>query len=264
MNNSGFSVKVAWDASSIQEWFDSTSPLKLIQISPELGMKFRKRFIKGFLIPGQSQIYIALVQNNLMIGCLAFNSYGAFASIPKNESDIYMLADTTPSEWDKSTDLLLFAMRTKECKELLENKFNREIKTIYTKAFSLNPTIQRYKKHGKLTYKKIIAENNKVKIDEKIKNRARSSVKIALQKNIITKQPCEVCGSIEYVEAHHKDYSKPLEIKWLCIKHHHEADIKDESCYKLLGYDLGYTFEAGSIVSLKEAKAQFIQKTWKK
>ena len=30
------------------------------------------------------------------------------------------------------------------------------------------------------------------------------------------------------------------------------------------GFDLGYTFKAGSIISLKEAKQQFIQKSWKK
>ena len=30
---------------------------------------------------------------------------------------------------------------------------------------------------------------------------------------------CEVCG-IKNAEAHHDDYAKPLEIKWLCKGHH--------------------------------------------
>lgn len=45
----------------------------------------------------------------------------------------------------------------------------------------------------------------------------------ALRNKTLIKQPCEKCGC-EKVEAHHEDYSKPLEINWLCKKHHVEAD----------------------------------------
>lgn len=38
-------------------------------------------------------------------------------------------------------------------------------------------------------------------------------------------KPCEVCGSMD-VQAHHDDYSKPLEVRWLCVKHHNEFHIK--------------------------------------
>jgi hypothetical protein len=39
------------------------------------------------------------------------------------------------------------------------------------------------------------------------------------------RQPCEVCGSLT-TEAHHDDYSKPLDIRWLCRIHHREHHLR--------------------------------------
>ena len=38
---------------------------------------------------------------------------------------------------------------------------------------------------------------------------------------ILERKPCEVCGA-EKVEAHHEDYYKPLDVNWLCKRHHAE------------------------------------------
>lgn len=44
----------------------------------------------------------------------------------------------------------------------------------------------------------------------------------------LEKKPCEVCGGTK-VEAHHDDYDKPLEVRWLCKKHHSEVHTKTEA-----------------------------------
>ena len=41
----------------------------------------------------------------------------------------------------------------------------------------------------------------------------------AIRDGKLEKKPCEVCGSAQ-VHAHHDDYMKPLEVRWLCPAHH--------------------------------------------
>jgi hypothetical protein len=44
----------------------------------------------------------------------------------------------------------------------------------------------------------------------------------ALRDGRLTRQPCHVCGQTA-VEGHHPDYSRPLDVVWLCNQHHREA-----------------------------------------
>jgi hypothetical protein len=53
-----------------------------------------------------------------------------------------------------------------------------------------------------------------------IKYAARCAVGNAVRDGKLKKQPCEVCGSTIRIHAHHDDYTKPLEVRWLCPKHH--------------------------------------------
>jgi hypothetical protein len=55
------------------------------------------------------------------------------------------------------------------------------------------------------------------------KRKAQNVVYVAKRNKTLIPKPCEVCG-LEKSEAHHENYSKPLEINWLCKKHHAEAD----------------------------------------
>ena len=52
-----------------------------------------------------------------------------------------------------------------------------------------------------------------------VKVAARQAVSRAVRAGILTRMPCECCGC-PVVDAHHDDYSKPLEVRWLCRRHH--------------------------------------------
>lgn len=56
----------------------------------------------------------------------------------------------------------------------------------------------------------------------KMKQQARAVVNHAIRDGKITKPvACMDCGMVTKLEAHHKDYSKPLDVDWIC-KHCHE------------------------------------------
>lgn len=49
--------------------------------------------------------------------------------------------------------------------------------------------------------------------------KAHALVEYAVRTGRIKPQSCSVCGNAR-AEGHHRDYSKPLEVVWLCRKHH--------------------------------------------
>lgn len=46
----------------------------------------------------------------------------------------------------------------------------------------------------------------------------------AVRHGRIQPQPCEQCGA--KAQAHHDDYTKPLDVRWLCTKHHAEHHVR--------------------------------------
>lgn len=53
-----------------------------------------------------------------------------------------------------------------------------------------------------------------------VKRKAVNAVNNAVRDGRLAKLPCEICGA--KAQAHHDDYGKPLDVRWLCPKHHAE------------------------------------------
>jgi hypothetical protein len=58
-----------------------------------------------------------------------------------------------------------------------------------------------------------------------------TAIRCAIRDKVLTRMPCEICGITgrksmsngvlsSIVHAHHDDYNKPLEVRWLCKAHH--------------------------------------------
>lgn len=70
--------------------------------------------------------------------------------------------------------------------------------------------------------------------NETVWNDATYKLNYAKRKGRVVQLPCEVCGA-EKSQAHHCDYNKPLEVVWLCQKHHSEWHQNNTPIYSLEG-----------------------------
>jgi len=92
-----------------------------------------------------------------------------------------------------------------------------------------------YEKTGKEWYKEYYSENKekitsnmrRYRKDPKLrfKMKARAMVGQAIRAGRLFSQSCQTCGA-EKTQAHHKDYSKPLLVVWLCGKCHRIESAK--------------------------------------
>ena len=72
------------------------------------------------------------------------------------------------------------------------------------------------------------------------KKRACTALNNAIRDGKIVRQTiCEVCGSAQNVEAHHDDYTKVFDVRWLCKRHHWEADCARRE-HDAVSFNFGY------------------------
>lgn len=57
-----------------------------------------------------------------------------------------------------------------------------------------------------------------------IKARAWNAVARAKRSGRLVPQPCIYCNTTNSIEAHHEDYTKPLDVRWVCFSCHREQE----------------------------------------
>jgi len=63
------------------------------------------------------------------------------------------------------------------------------------------------------------AYGKKYYLEHKEKKLAQIKLSQKIKAGKVKKEPCNICGA-KKAEAHHEDYGKPLQVEWLCSKHH--------------------------------------------
>lgn len=80
--------------------------------------------------------------------------------------------------------------------------------------------------------------------DEKLKSYCRNTLNHAIEKGLIKRgEECQVCGSRDLIDGHHNDYSKPLDVIWLCRKHHYQRHLEIKNGFSVTekGDDLAFS-----------------------
>lgn len=119
---------------------------------------------------------------------------------------------------------------TRVCKRCKQERSRAEFSAHKKYADGLNHWCKECFKDWKVTWmernrERVLRKNNeRMKAayrtpEGHMKAIARSRLHNAVLYGKIERKPCEVCGD-ERVHGHHDDYTRPLEVRWLCRKHH--------------------------------------------
>lgn len=102
-----------------------------------------------------------------------------------------------------------------KCKECTKSDVKKHYRMTFIERQEYERSRQKdpERRAKKLEYSKKHRRNNPDKA------KARGLIKYAVRTGKIKRKPCEVCGR-EKSHAHHTDYSRPLDVRWLCATHH--------------------------------------------
>lgn len=109
-----------------------------------------------------------------------------------------------------------FASGIKTCNRCKADK-KRYQQTVMGKAVQKKADQKRQNDLSRILTRNEVSARMRLKYPEKIK--ARYLVAEALRKGLMERGACMICRK-QNAQAHHPDYSKPLEVMWLCSLHH--------------------------------------------
>ncbi len=103
-----------------------------------------------------------------------------------------------------------------DCNKYRRTEKGKEVRRKYRQTNSGKAACQRTNQRHDQKYRQLNPE----------KIKARSAVSHAIRDGkLIRPSHCESCSKKRFAEAHHKDYSKPLIVNWLCKECHKKWDV---------------------------------------
>lgn len=114
--------------------------------------------------------------------------------------------------------------KCKDCKKKSSSEYRKNNREKYLHYFRTHPRIN---SPARLKYLSEYAKSHPQKERDKKELIAQRKLQYAVDTGKIIRLPCSICGKTKS-EAHHPDYSKPLEVIWFCRSHHklHHARTK--------------------------------------
>lgn len=122
---------------------DIKPQLTVIRISqPQMNL-LRSEYLSKTIIPASASINLGVLANGKLIGAIAFNP----ASYSNSVGEVYLLSDfcIRPTKYKRLSKLILAATLSMEVKQILEQTFNRQVKKIYTTAFTEKAVSMKYR-----------------------------------------------------------------------------------------------------------------------
>ena len=123
--------------------------------------------------------------------------------------------------------------KCKECTKA-DVKENRELNSDYYKAYDrVRSRLDESRKESKVKYMQRPDVRNRAtqykaeynRTVHRYKREANTALSNAVRDGRVKKLPCFICGKLN-VQGHHPSYDLPLDVVWLCIKHHVEIHSK--------------------------------------
>ena len=108
----------------------------------------------------------------------------------------------------------------------LKRKLNKALRAGYFREYDrTNHKVNRLQNHERYLER----ERAKHTTDRTIRPDAVKAVNavnndLKSPNGVLVKLPCEVCGA--GAQAHHEDYLKPLDVRWLCPVHHRQRHME--------------------------------------
>lgn len=111
----------------------------------------------------------------------------------------------------------------KKCRISFQTNSNRQVNCLGCRPIARKELMKKANAKHYMNTKDAKNEYSRT-YNKSIKGIAAQKLRAAVRYGKIKRQPCEICSKPE-AEGHHTDYSKPLDVKWLCRQHHAQTHL---------------------------------------